>query len=161
MNKKTNRLPLTKTLAGFALVAAVLTFAGCKSSDTPYSSSFASVEIKDKQPKQIRDAILAVFKGDGYTLAGTTSEYLVFEEEGSRMDKIAYGNWVGETPVYVRVKVSMVSMAEENTWRLSCNAYMVRNKGDMLVDEVKLPNRKSRPFQNLLNKVADRLETQP
>jgi hypothetical protein len=161
MNKKNNRPILSVILTGGLLVACGLAATGCAHDDTPYSASFASVKIKDKSPNQIYGAVVTVFTGDGYTLAAKTSEFLVFEEEGSRMDKLAYGSWVGETPVYVRVKVSMIAMPEKDTWRLQCNAYKVRNKGDMLEDEVKIPNRRSRPFQDLLDKVADHLQNQP
>jgi hypothetical protein len=160
MNQKNNRSILPIWLGATLLLIFALGAVGCKS-NTPYSASFASVEVKERTPKEIYNAIVAVFKEDGYTLAAKTSEFLVFEEEGSRMDKLAYGSWVGETPIYVRVKVSMVSLAEENAWRIQCNAYMVRDKGAMLEDEVKLPNRRSKPFQNLLDKVADRLDKQP
>ena len=78
---------------------------------------------------------------------------MVFEKEGSRWDQIAYGSWVNDASVWLRVKVSMVSLSAD-TFRLQCLAYKIRNKGDPLTeDKVRIRNNHSKPYQALLDKV--------
>ena len=147
--------------AGFVLLACLLLATGCGSTGKSGSSSFASVEITNRTPEQIREATVAVFMENGYTMGPSGSTELVFEQEGSRMNEIAYGNWMGGTPVYVRVKASIVPLAE-GKYRLQCSAGMVRDRGDSFFEEdVKLANIRRRPYQDLLDKVAKRLRQQP
>ena len=82
---------------------------------------------------------------------------MVFEREGSRWDQIAYGSWVNDTDVWIRVRVSLVPLAE-GSFRLQCQAFKVRNKGDTLTeDQVRIRNPQRKPFQTLLDKVAEQL----
>jgi len=153
MNAKPQRL-----LASLVLVTVSLGLVGCKSLDKPASASFASVRIQGRTPEQIRDATVAVFKQDGYLAVGTTPPNLVFEKEGSRWDRMAYGSWVDDQPVCIRVKASIVVLSEA-ACRLQCNAYMVRSKGDKVFEEeVRLKNNHSKPYQALLDKVLGRLK---
>jgi hypothetical protein len=147
-----------RTAASAALLILIApAISGCRSIGKPNSASFASVEIKGRTPTEIRDATVSVFRDDGYStvFAGTTD--LVFEQEGSRMNKVAYGDWVGGSSVYVRVKASIVPLSESD-YRLQCTAYMVRNKGTGIEDEVRLANVRSGPYQRLLKKVAGQLK---
>jgi len=145
-------------LAGLALAAASLGLLGCKSLSKPDSASFASVRIQGSTPEEIRDATVAVFKQDGYQAVRTVPPDLVFEKEGSRWDRIAYGSWVDDAPVAIRVKASIVPLSE-GAFRLQCTAYMVRSKGDpVFEDEVRLRNNHSKPYQALLDKVLGRLK---
>ena len=83
---------------------------------------------------------------------------MVFEKEGSRWDQIAYGSWVNDTSVWIRVRVSMVPLSD-GSFRLQCQAFKVRNKGDPLTeDQVRIGNSQSKPYQALLDKVAERLK---
>ena len=150
-----SKLLLTAAL----LVAASLGLIGCKSLDKPASASFASVRIQFRTPEQIREATIAVFKQDGYAPVPTPPPNLVFEKEGSRWDQIAYGSsFVSDGTAWIRVKASIVPLSED-TFRLQCNAFMVRSKGDKtLEEEVKLRDNHSKPYQALLDKVLGRLQ---
>jgi hypothetical protein len=135
------------------LAAACMALFGCKSADKPASASFASVRIQGHTADQIRGATVVVFQQDGFTLAGAQRSDMVFEREASRWDQIAYGNWVSEAPVWLRVKVSMVSLPPD-TVRLQCQAYKVRNKGDPGGEnEVRISGAHRKPYQALLDKV--------
>ena len=151
MNRRSTITTLLEGLLGLCLT-------GCQSVDKPYSASFASVEFKWRTPQQIREAAISVFQEDGYSVQAAGPSDLVFQKEGSRANKVAYGNWVGGPPVYVRVKTAIVPVSE-GVYRLQCNAYMVRDANDShMQDEVKLANIRSGPYQSLLNKVAKRLK---
>jgi hypothetical protein len=150
--------PTPRNLAAGLFLAATFALIGCKSLNEPASASFASVQIPGHTADQIRAATVVVFQQDGYTLTGAQRSEMVFEREGSRWDQIAYGSWVNEAPVWVRVRASMVPLAGD-TVRLQCQAYKVRNKGDPLAEEqVRISGAHSKPFQALLEKVREQLK---
>ena len=97
----------------------------------------ASVEIRGNTPGQIVDGALAVFGEKGYTVAQPGLTRLVCEKEGSTMRNLAYGNWIQDTPIWIRVKVSIVA-AGEATCRLECHALMVRGKGEPVEEEISI-----------------------
>ena len=144
------------TLQNFAtslwVASATLVLIGCKSMDQPNSASFASVRIQGHTAEQIRAATVVVFQQNGYLAVGGRSE-MVFEREGSRWDQIAYGGFVDDASVWVRVRVSVVPLSE-GVFRLQCQAFKVRDKGDSVFEQqVRLKNNHSKPYQALLDKV--------
>jgi hypothetical protein len=144
------------TLTMTALVCVALTTTGCRSTNQPYSASFASVEITGRTLDQIRSATVTVFREDGFATKGTSSMTLECNREGTRMNKFAYGDWVGNSGVMERVKVEIVQLSADK-YRVQCNAYMVRDPGG-LEDEVKLAHIRRAPYQSLMNKIAARLK---
>ena len=131
--------------------------AGCKSLDQPASASFASVEISGHTADQIRAATVVVFQQDGYSSQNLKRKEMVFEKEGSRWDQIAYGDWVISGGVWIRVKAAVVPLAD-GRYRLECTAYRLTNKGTpTFEEEVRFTNARSKPFQALLDKVAQQL----
>ena len=151
---------MTRQIFATATVLAVLGISsiGCRSVTQPEGASFASVVIKGRMGAETRAATVAVFQEDGYTPLGVGMTEFVFQKEGSKMNKVAYGNWVGGPAVYVRVKVQLV-VVSPGVDRLQCKAYMVRNQGDSFFEEdIKLSNVHRRPYQDLLNQVAKRLK---
>jgi hypothetical protein len=151
--------PTLRNLAtGIFVVATSIALVGCKSPNKPSSASFASVRIQGHTAEQIRAASVVVFQQVGYTAANGKRSEMVFEKEGSRWDQIAYGNWVNEAPVWLRVRVSMVPLSDD-TFRLQCQAYKVRNKGDPLAeDQVRIGNSHRKPYQALLDEVLAQLK---
>lgn len=140
------------------LLAACLAWAlaGCSSPEQGSSSGFAAVTIKGNTPGQISEAAIAVFTEAGYAVVVPGRTRLVFEKEGSSMNNLAYGSWMGETPVWVRVRASVVP-AGEATHRLECRAWMVRDHGSHLEEEVKASPMARGAYQKLLEEVARRL----
>ena len=129
---------------------------GCKTSDTPASSGFAAVEIQGNTPGQISEMAIQVFEEAGYLTAMPGRTRLVFEKEGSSMNNVAYGNWIGDTPVWVRVKVSVVHVSETR-YRLECQAFMVRDRASTTEEEIKLSSVRRSTYQKLLEETARRL----
>lgn len=130
--------------------------AGCRSTDEPVSASFASVLLSGNTPGQIRDATVAVFVDNGYKARQTGPDAMVFEKEGSRMSNFAYGSWLGDSPVWIRVKASAVPTGEMKC-RLSCTAYLVRDIGSAAEEELPVSHLHRGPYQKLLDEVARRL----
>ena len=140
-------------------VSGLLIGTGCRSG--PASASFASVTIAGKTPEEICQTTGAVFREDGYKVALLTPDRMVFEKEASRAESIAYSGVVDThygAITLVRVRAELIDFGE-GSYRLQCKAYMVRNAGDsFFADESPLVNVRSRPYQNLLDKVAKRLK---
>jgi hypothetical protein len=131
---------------------------GCKSTDKPESARFASVEIQGSTAAQIRDAIMAVFQAHEYLLARPGMTKLVFERKGSNWNNLAYGNWIDETGVWVRVKVSVVPLGE-TACRVECHAFLLRGRGESTEEEIRVKNYRSGPYQKLMDEVAARLKS--
>jgi hypothetical protein len=155
-------IALGKTPASWAvglLILATILGAGCQSA--PNSASFASVVIAGKTQNEICQTTGAVFQQDGYTVRSLTPANMVFEKEGTRGQSLAYGGLVdtyyGSSTV-VRVRAQLVDLGAGSA-RLQCKAYMVRDANDSFFeDESALLNIRSGPYQNLLDKVAKRLQ---
>jgi hypothetical protein len=138
------------------LVVCLLDASGCHSTDRPASASFASTTISGNTPGQIRDAAIVVFQQDGYKATRIDPNSLLFEKEGTKMNEIAYGSWLGDVPVWVRVKASVVPLGEM-TFRLQCRAFMVRDRGTATEEEVTLSNLHKGSYQKLMDQVAQQL----
>src|SRR5215471_21050267 len=151
-----SKLPIVLLIS---LTATALLLVGCQSG--PASATFASVTIAGKTPEEICQTTGAVFREDGYKVALLSPERMVFEKEASRGESIAYSGVVDThygAITLVQVRAELVDLGE-GSHRLQCQAYMVRNAGDsFFADESRLVNMRSRPYQNLLDKVAKRLK---
>ncbi len=140
-------------VTSLSLAAACLALIGCQSPKQPAAGSFASVRIQGHTAEQIRGATVVVFQQEGYAFAGGQRPEMVFEKEANRWDQIAYGNWVGEGSVWLRVRAEVVSLSADS-FRLQCQAYKVRNKGDQFAEqEVRISSAHRKPYQALLDKV--------
>jgi hypothetical protein len=141
------------------LLTAVLA-TGC-GTGKPAGASFASVIIAGKTPAEICNVTGAVFQEDGYKVAALSPASMIFQKEATRSQSIAYGGVVDThygAVTLVRVKAELVDLGN-GSQRLQCQASMVRNAGDSFFeDESRLVNMRSRPYQNLLDKVAKRLK---
>ncbi len=154
-------LRTVKLTALAMLGVAALVSAGCRTSE-PASASFASVKISGKTPQEICQSAGTVFTEDGYKVLSLDPGGMIFQKEGTRGQSIAYGGVVdthyGSTTA-VRVRAAVVELGAD-TCRLQCKAYIVRDASEsaFFQDETPLANIRSRPYQNLLDKVAKQLK---
>jgi hypothetical protein len=143
-------LALTCGLAGF----------GCSSMNKPVTASFASVTISGKSAAEIRDTTVAVFRENEYQVFASSQE-LVFEKEGSKLNSISRDGLVGShygAVTIIRVRVALVDLGNGKQ-RLQCQASMVSGVGDAFSEEEhRLANFRSGPYQDLLDEVAKRLK---
>jgi hypothetical protein len=149
----------TETMTGLSLLAVclcVLFGSGCRSTK-PDDARFASVEIKGNTPGQISEIAVEVFQDNGYLVASAKPAELIFEKKASGWNNFAYGNWT--EPVWVRVTAAIVPVSDI-TFRLQCHAALLRDRGDLTEEEIKVSNLRSHPYQKLLNEVANRLSDQ-
>jgi hypothetical protein len=146
-----------KWLLLLALSLAVVASPGCKTDPRPPPARFASVELQDHTPIQIAAAATAVFRDHGYKLSRKSTFGLVFEQQASNLNNLAYGNWIGDQPVWQRVKVEIIALSDAH-YRLQCHAFLVRDRNGPTEEELHVRFRSS-PFQNLMDQVAHRLAT--
>jgi len=121
------------------------------------------VEIKGKAPLEIARVISEVFKEAHYVAARPAANHkmmLMFEKEGNTGDMVIYGDWSSNKPWY-RVKLNIKSLDNE-TQLVECDAYRVSEHGDPRFEEEKRLSRfKKGAYQDLLNRVKDRLSGPP
>jgi len=151
------------TLAGLALLLAVCLGgglgAGCSTVGKPISPLLGSVEIRGVPIERIRDVTAEVFHDHGYKVAALGWTTLTFEKEGSLMNDLAYGNWMGSR-VRVRVKASLLEVPGGRC-KIECSASLVRNVGEPVEDEVKVNQLHGHKYQKMLREVAKRLHAPP
>jgi hypothetical protein len=147
-------------------LAAVLVFligasAGCRTSSKPRGAGFAAVDIPSRSTAEVLSMTVIVFTEHGFDLASNPSRELVFEKEGSRGEVVTYGSWF-DKKVWVRVRVSIEAAPSATpATRLECEAWMVRDRGERrFEEEQKLSRLRSRPYQDLLEEIARRVEQQ-
>lgn len=138
--------------AGFLLAPT-----GCQTADKTSPASFASVVITGNTPGQIGEAAVDVFAHRGYSVMKTDPANLVFEKKAGGMSDLAYGDWIGDA-VWVRVKASVVPLGDMK-WRLQCRAYLLRDRGSALEEEISVSKLHRGQYQKLLDEVAARFRT--
>jgi hypothetical protein len=139
--------------------AGALLVDGCRSPGKPDAARFASVPIHGHTVDKVRDATAQVFHADGFKVLKQGWANLTLEKEGSSMNNIAYGNWMG-SGIWVRAKVTIVDIAPDEC-RLDCEAFLVRNRGESVEEEIKINKLHSHHYQKLLEEVAKRLSSTP
>src|SRR5512133_2948090 len=107
---------------------------GCRSTEHA-KPALASVTFKGNTPGQISYAVDRAFAAHGYSVAHTGPYTMLFERKGSTGSNILYGNWTGDTPVWIRVKAQLVPL-EPEVFRIDCTAYRVRDRGKTLEEEI-------------------------
>jgi len=132
--------------------------AGCRTTPIAADGSLAWVEITGRTPAEINKATATVFQENGYRLVNSTAYGATFEREGSNMNGLTYGTFVGG--VSVRVVVS-ITRQEGTKYLLHCKTYMVRNAGDSVLEDKQKIHFRSGPYQELLDKVKASLSDKP
>jgi hypothetical protein len=130
--------------------------AGCHSTPEAESGILSWVVLRGNTPGQIAQVTTEVFQKHDYKVSEAGLNRLMFEKKGSAMNNIAYGSWMKDDPIWVRVRVSIVP-AGEQMFRLQCRAWLVRDKDGATEEEIKIHHMHHRPYDELLGEVAARL----
>jgi hypothetical protein len=141
------------------LLGSTLTFTGCTTSDLPASASFASVVITGVSAEKINQATIAVLTENGYDEPLIGPKEMVFEKEGTRSDVLAHDGLRAMQKGEVALKRVTTELVElpHGSYRLQCQAYIISNLNGNREKENRVFNRKSEPYQNMLDEVASRL----
>jgi hypothetical protein len=146
----------TRLLKQVLIVVALLAICaggwGCSSSDPKSGKAFASVTITQHSKAEIEKETERVLKKHSFAKVATLpGADMVFEREASWWETFTYGGWLGK--VWVRVLV-YVDAPEPGTWWLGCQAFMVQDKEDGLVeDDLKLSGMRRGAYQEMMDEV--------
>jgi hypothetical protein len=155
MKRNNERIGTFWITLALLLAICLVGLSGCESTDKPKDTILASVIISGNTPGQIREAVKEVFRENGYQVSQTDAGGLILEKEASRMSNLAYGSWLGDSSVWIRVKTSIVPDGEM-AFRLECSAFLVRDKGSAAEEELGQGKLHKKQYQKLLEEVAAR-----
>lgn len=139
------------------LLAPLLLLAGCHTTEKKGPSPLASVVITGNTPGQIQDAAIDVFRAKGFKEREQGPGRVVFEKLGGSMNNLAYGSWLGDDPVWIRIKASVVPLGEMK-YELQCFGFIVTDKNGAMEEEKPLSRVHHRTYQKVLDDVASRFE---
>jgi len=114
------------------------------------------VEFRGNTPGQIFDVTEEVFAAAGYKVSRISPLRLLCEKPGSTMSNLAYGEWLPEKPLYIRVKLTLIQ-ENDAVYRLRALAYNVTDRGGMMEEEKLIHMGKGR-YKKMLDEVATKLK---
>jgi hypothetical protein len=144
-----------RILALVTLGCCALAGQGCRSTGQLNPVPFAAVEIPGNTPGQVAEAATEVFREHGYQLAEPGRTNLVFEKKAGGWNNLAYGSWLGDTPIWVRVKVRIFPLVGPGC-ELECRAFLVNEKDSATEEERPVSRRHRSQYQQLLEEIAKR-----
>jgi hypothetical protein len=137
--------------------ALLVLFAGCQTFNSPPANGLASVTITNRTMPQIASAIQEVFATHYFQGGQTGPHEFTYERAGSRMNNLAYGSYMFNEKVTVRVKVN-VQPAYGGQFLLSCNAALVEDAGDPIFqDSHQVRLLRKWPYEELLRDIRTQL----
>ena len=108
----------------------------------------------------LRDVSVEVFLGDDYTLIEESPGRLVFERPAGRFQDLGYGGLASDG-VTERIVIDINDKGNGKLFSLSCNAYMVENKGQgMFEDQTKVLKAFGRQYQRMLRRIKRKISKQ-
>lgn len=150
---------------GVVLLGLIVGAVGCRTTSKPAggeaaAGAIASIQLRGNTPGQIREVATEVFEEHGYIRGSRRPSEMVFEKPGSKLSNIVYGSWIGDTPVWIRVKL-FLAPAGEQEYTLECKAYHVQDKGSATEEELKIGRLGSGAYRKLLDEIAARFQKHP
>jgi hypothetical protein len=97
---------------------------GCQSLNNSSPATMASVTITNQSMASVGQAIAGVFASKGYEGGQTSSGQFNYNRLGSRINNLAYGTYMFEETITVKVQVN-VSQTSPNTILIGCQAWLV------------------------------------
>ena len=80
---------------------------------------------------------------------------LMFQKEAGTGDVVLYGDWSGKNAFRVKLNIKSI---DPQTQLLECDAFRVLDPGDpRFEEEKKLSSMKRKPYQELLNRIKEKL----
>ena len=125
---------------------------GCHTVEPESYEATATVLSHNQPIEALSEAVLEVFKADGYTpLTNSRSEF-VFEKPAGAWSNIAYGTMM-DPQVWTRVKVG-IKPVNSTTRRLEVDAFRIRHKGTSLEEKQHLSRGHVGEYRKLLEAVV-------
>jgi hypothetical protein len=147
------RTDLFNVLPALAIVC--LFFTGGCASDGEFGDRTA-VLIYNQKSETIIETTTQVFVRNGYTPVTVNDDDAVYERKGTTAQNMAYGSWMsGKVTEQATVTVEPYAKGAK---LLIVKAELLSNKDDdFFREEKKMSRRARKPFQEMINQVADML----
>jgi hypothetical protein len=130
--------------------------AGCQAAHEPGGTSHAVVQVSGHSLEKIQQTTAVVFGEEGYSLAMSSPDAMIFDRAGSRRDAAKYGGWSGEG-VTMRVRVDFTELAG-GSYRLQADVSTVQNSDDPFFrDENRAMMLNRSQYRRMLGEVEKRL----
>jgi hypothetical protein len=142
-----------------AACVSLLVGVGCISQSKSETGGFLTVVVHARTHEAVSDTTALVFRENGYRVVQNGWGKLVFEKEGSTMEKFAYASLM-DGAAWIRVKVSLFDVSSD-TFRLECQGFAVRGKGEALEEEVKLTSFSRGHIKDMMKEIEKRLGGKP
>ena len=128
-----NSRPLPFRRWFFALVAMSVAglLGGCATIEP--GAPVAAVNVRARSSFEVKDVVERVFNADGYRTSGRAYDSVTFDKEGTNIDRITYGNWIGGE-VSKRARVTVVEKGE-GVFRVRCTPLIVRDPNDVAFED--------------------------
>jgi hypothetical protein len=151
-------------LAEMIVLAAIgLGVTGCQSfSQGPADDSTASIKVFNRTPDQILTVTRRVFLAHGFYETAAAGNQITFERPGTTADKMAYGSYMFDQTVNLRVIVTVKPI--DSTYTLvGCKAWQIQSGGGGVIDDKhEVLGLRKRPYEDLMDKIKEQLlEPQP
>jgi hypothetical protein len=133
--------------------ALVIVTTGCQSFDEPATSNLASVTITNRPMADVQAAVTNVFVARQFTGGQSGTNQFTYRRPGSRADNIAYGSYMFDRSVTVKVVVTTQQQAAGEIV-VGCNAWLVESENDPVFQENHPVRRFGRgPYEQLLKDI--------
>jgi hypothetical protein len=147
-----------KNLIAVALVGALaLCVTGCQTFSATPSGNLASVTITNQSMSAVANAVAAVFATHGFEGGQTGANQFTFTCPGSRTDNLAYGSYMFDEVVTVKVVVTTKQLTPDSIY-LGCNAWLIEADNDpVFQDEHKVRLLRKWAYAQLLKDIQTQL----
>jgi len=151
-------LKLKNNFIAAATAGALGLFAiGCQSFSNVPSGNLASVTITNQTMTAVANATAAVFLTHGFNGGQTGANQFTFTCPGSRSDNLAYGSYMFDEVVTVKVMV-ITKQLTTNSIYVGCNAWLIENANDpVFQDDHKVRMLRKWPYEQLLKDIQTHL----
>jgi hypothetical protein len=130
---------------------------GCQTFNGPPPGNLASVTVTNKSMADVANATAAVFANHGFSGGQTGPGRFTYTRLGTREDNLAYGSYMFEEVVTVKVEVTARQLSPDSI-RLGCNAWLVEADNDQVFeDDHKVRMLRKWPYEQLLKDIQTQL----
>jgi hypothetical protein len=155
-HKSLNRVAVS-ALAAISLAGFLYFSVGCQSFKSSNPGYLATVNISNHSVDEITNAMTTVFIVNGFNGGKTGTNEYTYRRQGGTADQIAYGSYMFNETVMVKVVVSLQQIST-NWIRMGCNAWRVKSEGDVTFSEsYKVGSMNKGPYEEMLNEIKTRL----
>jgi len=144
-----------KHILGFTTLLAAITLlsTGCQTFDDATPGNLASVQIVSQPMSAVKTAVTNVFTAHAFIGGSTGTNVFSYSRPGTSMDKLAYGSYMFDRPITVKVVVTTQQQNPEIIV-LGCKAWIVEAENDPMFQEMHPVHSFSKgPYEDLLKEV--------